>query len=382
MERRLLLKRVNGEGTISKRSSDGRWIGQITIGFDESGKAIRKTCSAKSQAECKRKLDKLKNQFALIQGKPITTTKKSYVDYLLTDWIDEKRDVEQLEESTIQTHISRINCYFSFFSDIELQKIDSRLIANFYSYLATKNLSAETIHKIHAIINNSFKKAVRDGLVAGNPAIKITLPKVHQKENSSLSDAEVKQILQAAKDYCDNPKTKNKNIFPLINLALVSGLRRGELLALTWDNIDFTTKKIYVTNSVCELKDKVIIKTTKTDASKRSMFIATTTLDILREHKKNFATGRFVFPSSDDKDKPQAPSNICRVYRKILSLARVKSSLHILRHTNITNLITAGTDIKTVKNRAGHTRIETTMSYTHPSEEFDGQAANIFEKFL
>ena len=221
------MKRVNGEGSISKRSSDGRWIGQITIGYDDNGKAIRKACSAKS-AECKRKLDKLKNQFTIIQGKSIAATNKSYVDYLLTDWINEKRDVEQLEESTIQTHISRINCYFpDFFGDIELQKIDSRLIANFYAYLATKNLSAETIHKIHAIINNSFKIAVRDGLVAINPVVGIKLPKVHQKEKSSLSDAEVKRILQAAKDYCNNPKTKNKNIFPLIKLALVSGLRRG-----------------------------------------------------------------------------------------------------------------------------------------------------------
>ena len=251
------MKRANGEGTISRRA-DGRWIGQITLGFDDNGKAIRKACSAKSQAECKRKLDKLKNQFAPIQGKPIAATKKSYVDYLLSDWINEKRDVEQLEESTIQTHISRINCYFpDFFRDIELQKIDSKLIAKFYAYLSAKNLSAETIHKIHAIINNSFKKALRDGLVAINPVVGIKLPKVHQKEKSSLSDAEVKLILQAAKDYCDNPNTKNENIFTLINLALASGLRRGELLALTWDNIDFTTGKIYVTNSVCEFKDKL-----------------------------------------------------------------------------------------------------------------------------
>ena len=114
------------------------------------------------------------------------------------------------------------------------------------------------------------------------------------------------------------------------------------------------------------------------------MIIPSAMLDLLIEHRKVFATGSFVFPNTEDKDKPQAPSNICRVYvyRKILSLAGVKSSLHILRHTNITNLITNGVDIKTVKNRAGHTRIETTMSYTHPSEEFERQAANIFEKFL
>ena len=127
-------KRSNGEGTISKRSSDGRWIGQITIGYDEFGKAIRKACSAKTQAECRKKLDSLKKQFALVKSSNISTTKKSYVDYLLTDWIDEKKFVEQLEESTIQTHISRINCYFkNFFQNIELQKIDSKLLSDFYS---------------------------------------------------------------------------------------------------------------------------------------------------------------------------------------------------------------------------------------------------------
>ena len=377
------MKRANGEDTISKRSSDGRWIGQITLGFDDNGKAIRKACSAKSQAECKRKLDKLKNQFAPIQGKTIATTKKSFVDYLLNDWINEKKSTEKLEESTIQTHISRITCYFpAFFGNVELQKIDSKFIANFYAHLSEKIFQLRPFIKSTPLLTIHSKKAIRDGLVAINPALGIKLPKVHLKEKSSLSDSEVKRILQAAKDYCDNPKTKNVNIFPLINLALVSGLRRGELLALTWDNIDFSTGRIYVTNSVCELNIQTVIKTPKTDASKRSMIIPSAMLDLLIEHRKVFATGSFVFPNTEDKNKPQAPSNICRVYRKILSLAGVKSSLHILRHTNITNLITNGVDIKTVKNRTGHTRIETTMSYIHPSEEFNRQAANIFEKFL
>ena len=374
-------KRSNGEGTISKRKSDGLWIGQITLGYDEFGKAIRKTCSAKTQSECKKKLDKLKKQFALVQNK--SADKKSYVDYLLTDWIEVKKNVEQLEDSTIQTHISRINCYFkNFFKDIELQKIDSKIISDFYAHLNLKNLSAETVHKIHAIVNNSFKLAVRNGLVNSNPAQGIKLPKVHQQEKNALSDSEVEKILQAAKNYCDSDKVQNKNIFPLVKLALVSGLRRGELAALTWDNIDFEQNKIYVTHSVCELKNKIFIKSTKTDASNRSMTIPTLMMNILREHKNNFATGEFVFPSLTDKNKPQAPSNICRVYRKILKMAGVKSSLHILRHTNITNLITNGIDIKTVKNRAGHTRIETTMSYTHPPEDLDRKAANIFEKFF
>lgn len=176
-------KRSNGEGTISKRSSDGLWIGQISLGYDEFGKAVRKACSAKTQAECKKKLDKLKKQFAFVQNKSVD--KKSYVDYLLADWVNEKKFVEQLEESTIQTHISRINCYFkNFFQDIELQKIDSKLLSDFYAHLNLKNLSAETVHKIHAIVNNSFKLAVRNGLVSSNPATGIKLPKKLPKVHS------------------------------------------------------------------------------------------------------------------------------------------------------------------------------------------------------
>ena len=75
------------------------------------------------------------------------------------------------------------------------------------------------------------------------------------------------ECLQVAKDHCNSPKTKNKSIFTLIKLAPASGSRRGELRALTRDSIDFSAGKIYVKNSVCELKSKIIIKTTKTDAS-------------------------------------------------------------------------------------------------------------------
>ena len=374
-------KRANGEGTISKRSSDGRFIGQITLGFDDSGKAVRKCCSAKTKAECKKKLDKLKKEYSAVQGKSVSQN-KSYIDYLINEWITEKRDVEKLEESTIQTHLSRIDCYFKkFFKDTEIQKIDAKMLTNFYAQLKS-NLSAETIHKIHAIVNNSFKIAVRDGLVAINPATGIKLPKIHHQEKTSLTDNEIVKILQAAREYTDDPKTQNKNMVILINLALVSGLRRGELLALTWSDIDFKNNKLSVTKAVSELKDKIVIKSTKTDASQRTIFIAPKMINMLKEHKENYATGKFVFPNSADKDSLWAPSNMCRSYRKILKMAGVKSSMHILRHTNITNLITNGTDIKTVKNRAGHTRIETTMSYTHPDEEFDKQAAKIFDKYL
>ena len=376
------MKRANGEGTISKRSSDGRYIGQITLGFDDSGKAVRKCCSAKTKAECKKKLDKLKKEYAAIQGKPVASQNQSFVDYLLNDWIREKRETERLEESTIQTHFSRIRCYFkSFFGNIDLQKVDSKLIANFYAQL-NKTISAETIRKIHAIINNAFKKALRDNFVNVNPADGITLPKVHQKEKKSLNDSEVKQLLETAKEYVNDSKNQNKNMFVLINLALASGFRRGELLALKWDDVDFLKNKIRIDEAVEELKEEVKLKAPKTEASYRTISIPQKMMDMLEEHKKSYATGEFVFPNSKDKDSFLAPSNMCRSYRKIVKMSGLKTSFHELRHTHITNLIINGVDLKTVQKRAGHTRIETTMSYVHPPEEKDIEAASVFDKFL
>ena len=165
-------------------------------------------------------------------------------------------------------------------------------------------------------------------------------------------------------------------MFVLINLALASGFRRGELLALKWDDVDFLKNKIRIDEAVEELKEEVKLKAPKTEASYRTISIPQKMMDMLEEHKKSYATGEFVFPNSKDKDSFLAPSNMCRTYRKILKMAGVKSSVHILRHTNITKLMTSGTDIKTIKDRAGHTRIETTVDYSHPDEGFDKKAAN------
>lgn len=377
------MKRVNGEGTISQRKSDSRWIGQITVGYDK-GKAIRKSCSAKTKQECRAKLDKLKMEYygRSLTYRKLENAKMPYVEYLRTCWLPEKRDVELLEQSTIETHMDRIKCYFDpFFQGTEIQDIDTPLIARFYAWLS-KKLSPESVHKVHAIVNNSFKKAVRDDIVIKNPTIGIRLPKVHPHEKRSLTDEEVTLLLKTAKSYIEEATTQNKNIYMIIYLAIVSGMRRGELLALTWDNVDFYHNKIYVEKSVSELKNGIVIKRPKTDSSVRSMILPKEMMDLLREHRQTWATGKYVFPSLHDKDFPQAPSNMCRAFRKVVSIANISASFHLLRHTNITNMISSGVNIKTVKQRAGHSRIETTMSYTHPDEELDKQAGDVFLKFL
>ena len=376
------MKRANGEGTISKRK-DGLWIAQLTVGFDTTtGKYKRKCVSGKTQHEAKLKLDKLKKQYkqiAIIENADKYNGNMDFYDFLINHWIPEKRYVERVEETTIATHLQRIESYIKpYFRRVRVDKITPQMIMSFYASL---ELNALTIKKIHNVINNSLKKAARDGIIPANPAAVVLLPKVHIKEKRSLSDEEVQKLLATAKSYSDLV-AKNKNIYPFIVLALTSGLRRGELVGLTWDNIDFRHNKITVEKAVARLTGKTIIKTTKTDASKRTISIIPQVMDILKNHKNLWATGEYVFPSFDDKNAPQHIQGISHIFKSVAVKAEVDCNLHMLRHTHITNIITAGVNLKTVQKRAGHSSIVTTMSYTHPSEEYDREAAEIFSKFV
>ena len=374
------MRRARGEGTISKRA-DGIWIGQITVGRNEEGKAVKRCVSAKTQKECKQKLDRLKSQYHYVATLPQNYNgKMQYVDFLLYYWLPEKRNVERIEETTLATHTQRIDKWIKpFFANTSIEKIDGKMLMDFYGTM--DKLNPITVKKIHVIINNSLKKAVRDGLIQYNPASVVRLPKMHFKEKRSLTDEEVVKLLDAAKEYsiCT---ARNKNIYPLIVLGLTSGLRCGELLGLTWDNIDFQRNTITVEKAVARLTGKIIVKRTKTDASKRTIAVSAGALDILKVHKEIYATGDWVFPSIGNKENPQSPQGIARVFTAVANLAGVDCTLHLLRHTNITNMIIAGTNLKTVKQRAGHSSLATTMSYTHPSEKQDREAADIFEKFV
>lgn len=377
-------RRCNGEGTINQRSSDGRWIGNITIGIDsKTGKAVRKSCSAKTQAECKTKLDALKKQYQGITAvRKDITSKTVYTDYLLHEWLAEKQNVEKLEESTIATHRARIKCYFTgYFRKTTIGHVTSQRIIKFYGELGDK-ISAETIHKIHAIINNSFSKLIRDGVVVVNPCTGIRLPTVHHHEKEALTDDECETILHVAEAFTSLSKVKGKNMYVYISLALVTGLRRGEMCALTWDKVDFQRNKIKVDRAIAEIDGKMTGKRTKTDASIRYISVPPSMTAMLQHHHDTYATGTYVFPNSNNKEIPQSPSSVCKQYKAILKIAGIESSLHILRHTNITNMITAGVNLKTVKQRAGHSRIETTMGYTHPADKYEQEAGMIFDKFL
>lgn len=370
-------KRAHGEGTISQRKKDGRWIGQITLTI-EDGNQIRKSVSDKSQQACRKKLDALKLQFST--NTYIPPTKQTYIEYLKT-WLEQKAKLEKLKPSTIATHAGRIKQYIEpYFKKIEIQKITLQMINAFYTKLAGK-ISAHTVHKVHAIINNSMKFAVRDGLISHNPATNALLPKFITKPKESLPPEDITKLIQAAKEYQAKPTTITKNAYPLISLAVNTGMRRGELAALQWKDVDLDNNTITIKHSIMEINGHCFLDTPKTQSSLRTIYISPGMTEILREHQKS-SPGEYVFPSANNPNKPMIPSNISRFYYSVAKKANLKGGIHVTRHSHITQLAENGVNIKTIQDRAGHSQISTTLGYCHPSKEKDKEAAAIFDQYL
>lgn len=370
-------KRAHGEGTISQRKSDGRWIGQITLSIND-GKQTRKTVSDKTQQGCKKKLEALKLKFSTnIYVPPKKTT---YIEYLDT-WLEQKAKLEKLKPSTIATHKGRIKYHVKpFFKNTEIQKITVQMINKFYTVLSDK-VSAHTVHKIHNIINNSLKFAVRDGILSYNPASNALLPRFSINKTSALVSADLTRLIEAAKDYQAKPTTKSNNTYPLIALAVNTGMRRGELAALQWADIDLDNNLIHVNHAIMEISGHCFLDTPKTESSKRTIYISPAMTEILGNHKK-VATGRFVFPSITNPNKSIMPSRINTLFYKVIESVGLKCKFHSLRHSHITQLLENGVNIKTIQDRVGHTQISTTMGYCHPSKEKDQAAAALFDQFI
>jgi integrase len=158
-------------------------------------------------------------------------------------------------------------------------------------------------------------------------------------------------------------------------------MRRGEIAALQWSDIDLDNNCIHVNHSIMEINGRCTLDTPKTESSLRTIYISPSMTAILRKHRKN-ATGKYVFPAITNLDKPMMPSRIYTLFSKVIESVGLKCKFHTLRHTHITQLLENGVNIKTIQDRVGHTQISTTMGYCHPSKEKDKAAAAIFDQFI
>ena len=217
-------------------------------------------------------------------------------------------------------------------------------------------LGASTIRQIHFILSGALKRAVRWGWLTLNPIVRAEPPPAPKAKPSPPSPEEAARILAEA--WAD-PEWGT-----LVWLAIVTGVRRGELCALRWRNVDLQTGVIALSRSIGQRNRETWEKDTK-DHQHRRIALDPETVDVLTEHRRRLeercaALGvpppddAFVFSLEPDGSTCMRPNSVSERYSDLADRLGIATSLHKLRHYSATELIAAGVDIRTVAGRLGH----------------------------
>ncbi|QCX33507.1 site-specific integrase [Caloramator sp. E03] len=374
-------KRGNNEGTIYRRPN-GLWCAQITLGRDEMGKLKRMTFYGKTRQEVSEKINKALTSYSagiLVEPSQIT------LGNWLNTWLFEYKK-NSLRPSTLQSYEYLIRYHINpALGHYKLKELRSEHIQLCYNEKLKEGLSPKTIRNLHNVINAALKQAVKNNLITRNVTETTSLPKYKKKEIKVLTLEEQDKFIKAL---------EGERLKAAFILALSTGLRQGELLALTWDNIDFKEGTLTVKKSLKRVKnfDKSIKKNTvlifqepKTSSGIRIVPIPPSVIEELKEHRKAqlqeklkagevYEDNNLVFAS--ELGRPIEHSHLLRVFYRITEKANIDINFHALRHTYATRLLETNEHPKVVQEILGHKDITTTLNiYSHVMPEVKKAAA-------
>ena len=375
-------RRANGEGSIRKRK-DGRWEGRYTAGRDPvTGRTIYKNVLGKTQAEVKEKLAR-----AIENSKGLDVVKAG--QYTVGQWMDvwfenyakikvrpsSHKTYKGYIENHIKPNIGRIP--LSKLTTLEVQALYRKLLTSgrverTESKQQSKGLSAKTVHNINQVISSAMALAMSQKLISSNPTDGCALPKVEHQEMKTLAADQLAAFFLEA---------KNSGVFEMYYLELATGLRRGELLGLKWDDIDLDTGVIQVKRQVARIDGEVVEAPLKTKNSYRTLSIGADAVEILKEQRDK-VSGGYVFPSPNGG--PISPDSVLHMLHRVLERAGLpKIRFHDLRHTFSTLALQNGVDIKTVSGMLGHYSAGFTLdTYAHVTTAAQKEAAKTMGNLL
>ena len=369
-------KRANGEGNIRKRK-DGRWEGRYTAGHDsETGKAIYKNVLGKTQAEVKAKL---KAAIQEAQTLDLSKAGKYTVGEWMEVWFEDYAKIK-VRPSSHQTYRGYIDNHIRpNIGDIPLEKLTSLDLQKLYKKLLTKGrverleakgqpkgLSTKTVRNIHQILSSALKLAQEQRIILANPAERCALPKVEHREMKTLPVEQLQSFLREARE---------SGVFELYYLELATGLRRGELLGLKWEDIDLQKGDLRVRRQISRINGEVMEAPLKTKNAYRTLPLAEDTIDVLKEQREKVGSSPWVFPSPNGG--PISPDSVLHMLHRVLKRAGLpRVRFHDLRHTFATLALQNGVDIKTVSGMLGHFSAGFTLdTYAHVTGAAQRQAA-------
>lgn len=375
-------------GHIKKRGKN--WSVIIELPKDEiTGKRKQKWYTVEGKKEDAEKF--LTKKLSELDTGLLIDTKKikfgEYLDYWLKEYCYNNLSINTIEgyEQYINRHIK------PSLGNIQLDKLKPLQLQTFYSEKLENGkingkggLSKQTVRTLHRIIHGALTQAVKWQLVVRNVADCVEPPKPKKYEAKFLDDEQTNLIIN---------KIKDTDIYIPVIIAIYTGMRRGEVLGLSWQNINFEKKYIRVVQELSCTKQGLKILPPKTNKSIRNIAIPDTLVKILKNHKAEQIKNKLLFGS-----KYQNPDMVCtyqngklfypkRFSAKFNEFLR-KNDLpvirfHDLRHSHASLLVKIGIQPKVISERLGHSNIGITMDlYSHLYENADIEVADMFDKII
>ena len=369
-------RRASGEGSIRKRK-DGRWEGRYVAGHDANGKPIRRNVLGKTQAEARAKL-----RLAIEAAETLDVARAG--EYTVEKWVRtwyelySKPNIREKTQAYYETFINRH--IIPILGGIKLEKLTGRDIQRMYNEVrahgrirtaqkdSNPGMSASYVRGLHMMMHNCLNRAVKERLILRNPTEDCIVPKIEKQEMKILKPEDIGAYLKEA---------DRRGVMAIFYLELCTGLRKGELTALLWEDLNVEAKTISVSKQAVGVKGGgVKITRPKTETSIRRIAIPQQVVDLLAAEHEKHPDSPYLF-TSPVTGKMYHPDSIVNLHKKILKGAGLEHiRLHDLRHTFATLALQNGVDIKTVSGMLGHYDAGFTLrTYTHATDRMQEQAA-------
>jgi len=372
-------RRSNGEGTIWYAKSEGRFRAQYP---DAHGR--RRTLTGKTKRDVEKKLREALNKRdsnTLEEMASIAGT----VEELLLSFVQSLEG--KREPKTIERYALDVNNYLiPMLGKIKLSQLSSDIIEIAYTQIKKDfSLSDNSMAHCHATLRGAIKRGMRHKKIAVNPLVNIDAPKRKRVQIQPLSEPQMLTIL----DY--SSKNESTMWSAMWRLHLLTGFRQGEVLGLTWEDLDFSEGTLRLHRQLQRQSGKgLVLKSLKADANKRTIKLDEPTIGLLKAWKVEQAEfrlhlgywGEYNFIFTNLVGKPMEPRKAAKRWAELLKVLGIDHlKLHGARHTFATVMLQKNVDTKVVSHYLGHTDISTTQNiYQHVNQQMLVSTADLIGK--
>ncbi|MBA2681865.1 MAG: site-specific integrase [Ktedonobacteraceae bacterium] len=371
-------RRGNNEGSITKRP-DGRWMARVSM-----PDGSRRVTYGKTKTEVQEKLKDLLKQADHAARFSLGYNYRTIGDFFEAWQVAVSPSVKP---KTAQYYANYLRRYTGDLQQLTLTQLKPQHLQKLYASLLAKGLSSTTVRHLHAVLHRAFASAVKQGIFVQNMCDLVDAPRIARTEMHVFNAEQAKRFLAAI---------QGNRYEALFALALGTGMRQGELLGLTWENVDLDKGIVYVQRNMQWINKTYLLQEPKTNKSRRMIFVGPFLRDILVSHKERQhyhmqvlgeswkpSPWKLVFTNSTGGVLHPSPL-VHHNFEPILVKAGLpKIRFHDLRHSAATLLLEAGINPKVVSEMLGHSSVSITLSlYAHVTPAMHYTASLVMDKLL